>query len=207
MQRSKNTNHNYSYYWVYKPFQMLSQFTREGKYDSLVDLDYNFEKDVYPVGRLDADSEGLLLLTNDPSVNHKLLSPQFHHEKKYWVQVDGTITKEAIEQLEKGVEIKAKGKTYHTQPAKVELLNENSITLIPDRVPPVRFRANIPTTWISVTLTEGKNRQIRRMTAKVGFPTLRIVRFRIEGLSLSHFNPGEVQEIERDEFYRLLKLK
>lgn len=207
MLRSNNINRDYSYYWVYKPFQMLSQFTREGKYNSLADLDYHFDKDVYPIGRLDADSEGLLLLTNDPSVNHKLLSPQFHHEKKYWVQVDGAITNEAIEQLEKGVEIKAKGKTYYTQPAKVKLLDENDVALIPDRDPPVRFRANIPTTWIRITLTEGKNRQIRRMTAKVGFPTLRIVRYSIEGLSLAYFNPGEVKEIEKDEFYRLLNLK
>lgn len=204
--RYKQVNKNYRYFWVYKPFQMLSQFSREGKYNSLEDLDFKFPKDVYPVGRLDADSEGLLLLTNDTTINHKLLSPKNNHIKNYWVQVDGNITSEAIHVLRSGVDINLKGKIYRTKKAEVELLPDDKIRLIPERNPPVRFRKNIPTTWINIELTEGKNRQIRRMTAKVGFPTLRIVRYSVEKLKLTSFESGRVEEVDKSTFYNLLNL-
>lgn len=181
------------YFLIYKPFGMLSQFSREGDHKTLADLDFKFAKDIYPVGRLDADSEGLLLLTNDSTLNHRLLNPKFKHERTYYVQVDGRITEEACQKLKEGVEISIDKKRHLTLPAKVEIL-DNEPTL-PERNPPVRFRKNLPTTWIALTLHEGKNRQVRRMTAAVGFPTLRLVRWAIGQTVLGDMKSGEVREI------------
>lgn len=154
-----------SYYIIYKPFNVLSQFSAvEGK-QTLADY-CKVEKDVYPVGRLDYDSEGLLILTNDTTLNHRLLNPSFQHQREYWVQVDGQITAEAIAQLQKSVNISIDGKIHKTLPAKA-LAFENE-PAVPERNPPIRFRKNIPTSWVSLTLTEGKNRQVRKMTAAVG---------------------------------------
>ncbi len=194
------------YYVVYKPYQMLSQFKKESdKHLTLKDLDYYFERDVYPIGRLDKDSEGLLILSNDKTLNHRLLDPQYKHQRCYWVEVEGIPSQEALEALRAGVEIKLPSKKkYKTLAAKVELLNE--VPSLPERVPPVRFRANIPTTWLALTLQEGKNRQVRKMTAKVGYPTLRLVRVQIEDLSLGNMQVGEVIEMNGNFLKNALKL-
>lgn len=186
----------YRYFAIYKPYGMLSQFTIESEgQSSLKHLGYSFPKDVYPVGRLDADSEGLLILTNDNSLKTRLLNPDDAHERTYWVQLDNDITPEAIAALENGVEIKVNKKPYFTRKVKVQkFLSPPSL---PERTPPVRFRKEIPTSWISITLTEGKNRQIRLMTAKVGFPTLRLIRIRMGNITLGEMQPGEVKEIEK----------
>ena len=190
----------YNYYIVYKPYGMLSQFTPEGNKPALGSL-LKFPLDCYPVGRLDADSEGLLLLTNDKKINQKLLDPKAGHKRTYLVQVDGAITEEAVEKLATGVEIKVEGKMYTTLPAVAERIEEPTL---PPRNPPVRFRKTIPTSWIRLTLTEGKNRQVRHMTAAVGFPTLRIVRVAMEKIELGTMNPGDVMEMKSTEIYEQL---
>ncbi len=145
---------NYRYFLIYKPFGMMSQFSKEGDKPTLADLPFQFPKDIYPVGRLDADSEGLLLLTNDSFLNNRLLNPKFKHQRTYFVQVDGQISIEAVQKLQKGVQISIDGKPHQTLPAKAELLvNEPPL---PPRNPPIRVRQNIPTTWVSLTLHEGK---------------------------------------------------
>lgn len=182
------------YFIIYKPYLVLSQFTKENdKHQTLKDV-FNVPGNVYAVGRLDNDSEGLLILTNDASLNHQLLNPSFKHEREYWVQVDGAITQQAMHELQKGVTINVDGKAYRTKPCKVRLLNEPAV---PVRNPPIRFRKNIPTSWISITLTEGKNRQVKKMTAKVGFPTLRLIRYRIEAINIEGMQPGDMIEVSK----------
>ena len=189
------------YYIIYKPYLVLSQFSAvEGK-QTLADY-FDVPKDVYPVGRLDYDSEGLLILTNDKQLNNRLLNPLFAHEREYWVQVDGAITNEAVEQLQKGVSINIDGKQYRTKPCKASLFSE--LPIVPERNPPIRFRKEIPAPWIKLILKEGKNRQVRRMTAAVGFPTLRLIRHRIEKLTLDGLQPGEIIEIEQEDIYKML---
>lgn len=189
------------YFIIYKPYNVLTQFSaHEGK-ATLADH-FHVPKDVYPVGRLDYDSEGLLILTNDTALNHRLLNPEHKHEREYWVQVEGSITKEAIDNLQKGVVISIDGKQYKTLPCRPSLFIEP--LLVYERNPPIRFRKNIPDSWISLTLTEGKNRQVRRMTAKVGFPTLRLIRYRIEKLTLENMQPGDIKELTKEEIYKAL---
>lgn len=162
-------------YIIYKPFGMLSQFTKEApQHVTLADLDFDFAKDVYPVGRLDADSEGLLLLTDDKSLNARLLNPRNKQPKIYWAQVEGAPTEQDLIPLRTGLSIKIKKKIHRTAPAKAELIVDNID--FPERNPPIRVRKSIPDTWVSLTLTEGKNRQVRRMFAAIGFPVLRLVR-------------------------------
>ena len=190
-----------NYYVIYKPFMVLSQFSAvEGK-QTLADY-FEVPKDVYPVGRLDYDSEGLLILTNDKQLNNRLLNPLFAHEREYWVQVDGAATQEAVEQLQKGVSINIDGKQYRTKPCKASLFEAPPI--VPERNPPIRFRKEIPAPWLRLQLKEGKNRQVRRMTAAVGFPTLRLIRYRIEKLTINHLQPGEMMEMEQKELYKML---
>ncbi len=178
---------------VYKPFGMLSQFTQEVEGQlTLADLDFSFPIDVYPVGRLDYDSEGLLLLSNDKSLTDKLLNPINEHNREYWVQVEGEITDEALCKLNNGVEINIKGKKYTTKPAQVQKI---APPVLPERNPPIRTRKMIPTSWVSIVLKEGKNRQVRRMTAATGFPTLRLVRARILNLTLEGLKSGSISEI------------
>jgi len=191
----------HQYYVVYKPFQVLSQFTSQEGKQTLKDF-FPVPGDVYPVGRLDFDSEGLLILTNDTALNHRLLNPRFAHEREYWVQVDGAITPEAIRTLESGVTITVDGKPYRTKRCIVQLFE--TPPAVPDRHPPIRYRANIPTTWIRMILTEGKNRQVRKMTAQAGFPTLRLLRHRIEKLELAGLKPGEMRSPNRKEMYSML---
>jgi 23S rRNA pseudouridine2457 synthase len=191
----------HQYYIIYKPFQVLSQFTSQEGKKTLKDF-FPVPADVYPVGRLDFDSEGLLILTNDTALNHRLLNPRFAHDREYWVQVEGAISPAAIRQLEAGVTITIDGKSYRTQPC--QSLAMGSSPQVPERFPPIRYRAQIPTSWIKMTLHEGKNRQVRKMTAQVGFPTLRLIRYRIEGLTIEGLGPGEMRMLDRQEIYSLL---
>jgi 23S rRNA pseudouridine2457 synthase len=187
------------YLLFHKPYGVLTQFTdADGDRPTL--KDYINVPTVYAVGRLDQDSEGLLLLTNNGLVQHKLSDPKFYHPKTYWVQVEGIPTNEAIAQLEKGVIIQ----DYKTRPARVKLLPEN-IDISP-RHPPIRFRASIRTTWIEITLTEGKNRQVRRMTAAVGFPTLRLIRVAIVGLSIQGLELGQWRDLTEMEIAGISKI-
>ncbi len=196
----------YRYLLFYKPYNVLSQFS-EKRPDSDAESanpspevpapvatlkDYIDVPDVYPVGRLDRDSEGLLLLTNDGPLQHRLSHPRFAHPRTYWVQVERIPTDAAIAQLQRGVTIQ----DYRTRPAQVRLLDSEPD--LPPRDPPIRFRKNVPTAWLEMTLTEGRNRQVRRMTAAVGFPTLRLVRVAIGHLRLEGLQPGEWREVTRE---------
>ena len=190
------------YYIIHKPYGMLSQFTREHEYPVLGDL-FDFPKDVYPVGRLDADSEGLLLLTNDKKVNNLLLDPLKGHTRIYLAQLDGTITDEAIVKLENGVTIRINNADHFTRPAKVIRKDDPGVV---ERVPPIRYRKSIPTSWIEITLKEGKNRQVRKMCAVAGFPCLRLIRIAIEDIFLGEMDPGAVMDLNKDIIYKKLRL-
>ena len=189
------------YYLIYKPYQVLSQFTSSDGKLCLKDI-LNVSKDVYPVGRLDYDSEGLLLLTNDTSINHQLLHPKFAHARTYWVQVDGAITSDAIESLSKGVTISVDGKTYETKKATLKILPDN--LLVPERNPPIRVRKSIPTSWVSIQLTEGKNRQVRKMFASVGFPVVRLIRSQIGQFSIAQMQPADCLSLSFEEVQNAL---
>ena len=189
------------YYLIYKPYQVLSQFTSSDGKLCLKDI-LNVPKDVYPVGRLDYDSEGLLLLTNDTSINHQLLHPKFAHARTYWIQVDGAITNDAIEALSKGVTISVDGKTYETKKAILNILPDN--LLVPERNPPIRVRKSIPTSWVSIQLTEGKNRQVRKMFASVGFPVVRLIRSQIGQFSIAQMQPSDCLSLSFEEVQNAL---
>ncbi|MBF2063288.1 MAG: rRNA large subunit pseudouridine synthase E [Calothrix sp. C42_A2020_038] len=176
------------YIIFYKPYGVLCQFTRDTPERKTLQ-DYIDVSDVYPVGRLDWDSEGLVLLTNHGQLQHRLSNPKFGHERSYWVQVERIPDQAALEKLRSGVEIQ----DYRSRSAKVQLLTEEPG--LPERDPPIRFRKNVPTAWLEITLSEGKNRQVRRMTAAVGFPTLRLVRFQIAHLTLENLNLGEWRDL------------
>lgn len=180
------------YFIVYKPFNVLSQFTSQEGKPTLKDF-FSVPPDVYPVGRLDFDSEGLLLLTNDKQVNHRLLDPKFSHQREYWVQVDGQIDDNALQHLRTGVTIKVDGKPYTTRKCQVDRFDTEPP--VPVRHPPIRYRADIPTSWIKIILQEGKNRQVRKMTAGAGFPTLRLIRHRIGQITLDGLEPGGMREM------------
>ena len=193
---------NNRYFVIYKPFGILSQFS--GEADTLKDV-ADFPPEVYPVGRLDKDSEGLLLITDDKSLNHYLLDPKFGHLRSYLAQVEGIPNEDAIRQLQSGTEINVDGRLYETKKAFAKILTEPP--LLPDRNPPIRYRKSVPDTWIQLTLTEGKNRQVRKMTAAVGFPTLRLVRWSMENLTIEGFTSGEVREFEKEEIYKGLNIQ
>ena len=178
-----------------KPFNVVTQFSAHEKYQTL--KDYIALPGFYPAGRLDTDSEGLLLLTNDGKLQAKISSPKFKLPKTYWVQVEGLIDRQAIDRLTRGVQLKE----FHTAPAIVASLAEP--TNLWQRIPPIRERKTIPTSWISITITEGKNRQVRRMCAAVGFPCLRLVRVQIGKYNLfSHQLPlGEWRSVAIGDLY------
>jgi 23S rRNA pseudouridine2457 synthase len=173
-----------------KPFGVICKFRPEAGKKTLAD--YIKVPDVYPAGRLDTDSEGLLLLTDDGALQARISSPKFKLPKVYWAQVEGVPTEEALVTLGRGVHLG----DFTTQPAEARLTEEPP-NLWP-RDPPIRYRAKIPTCWIELILREGKNRQVRRMTAKVGFPTLRLVRAAIGNVSVKNLPPGQWREIEVD---------
>jgi len=186
----------FDYYFFYKPFQVLSQFSEAADKKTLKDFFSNIKKEVYPVGRLDYDSEGLLLLTNDKKLNHLLLHPTFSHEREYWVQVEGIPDNAALHQLQNHIVIHVNGQDYTTKKAYASIMNPPPE--IPERNPPIRFRKNIPTSWLSLTLSEGKNRQVRKMTAAAGYPTLRLIRHRIGNFTTTGMQPGDIVHIRRE---------
>ncbi|MEL7476513.1 MAG: pseudouridine synthase [Cyanobacteria bacterium J06642_12] len=191
-----------------KPYGVLTQFTDSGSRQSgdgtASELRPTLKQfidvpDVYPVGRLDCDSEGLLLLTDDGRLASRLIHPQYGHERTYWAQVEGIPTPTAIQQLQDGVVVKG----YTTQQARVRAIAEPQL---PERSVPIRYRKSIPTSWLELCLTEGKNRQVRRMTAAVGFPTLRLVRSKLAFLTLEDLEVGQWRELTPAELKGLRSL-
>ncbi len=166
----------------HKPYGVVSQFTRENPSHRTL-AEFGFPPGVYPIGRLDLDSEGLLLLTDESELTQMLLNPKNAHPREYWVQVERIPKPEELRRLEKGVVIGG----YRTLPVKVKMINPN----VPPRNPPVRYRKSVPDCWLSIELVEGKNRQVRRMTAAIGHPTLRLIRVRIGQLHLGNIEEGK----------------
>ncbi|WKT83206.1 MULTISPECIES: pseudouridine synthase [unclassified Thermosynechococcus] len=188
---------NHRYILLYKPYRVLCQFQDQEGRSTL--KDYVPIPDIYPAGRLDYDSEGLVLLTNDGWLQHCLTDPRYGHPRTYWVQVEGEPNPAALTELAEGVVVQG----YRTRPAVVQVLEQEPS--LPPREPPIRYRRSIPTHWLSLTLREGRNRQVRRMTAAVGLPTLRLVRVAIANLQLSGLAPGEWREVlpqERQTLWR-----
>ena len=180
----------------------MSQFSNEDGNTGLRDAFPGLPKGIYPVGRLDLDSEGLLILTDDKSLNNKLLNPKHNHTRTYWVEVEGKPDSEAIEELKKGLDIKVNGKVHRTKSATVNVINP----VVRERNPPVNYQKHPKRTWIQMSLTEGKNRQVRRMTAKVGHPTLRLIRVSIQDLKLDPLESGEVKMVSKKLIYEKLRL-
>ena len=183
------------YLKIYKPYDVLCQFTDPEGRATL--KDFINVPGVYSVGRLDRDSEGLLLLTNDGALAHHLTDPRYAHPRTYWVQVEGEPSDEALKLLEKGVQLKD-GLTLPTTAIKLPQDPD-----LPPRSVPIRFRKNVPTSWLEFTLREGRNRQVRRMTAAVGHPTLRLVRAFIGPISLGTLQPGQWNDLTPDELQSL----
>jgi len=174
------------YFVINKPYGVLSQFSDDKGRKTFKDI-FKFPKGVYPVGRLDMDSEGLLLLTDDKTLTDYLLNPVNKHEREYYVQVEGIPSKEDLDKLSKGILIEGKS----TLPAIAKNINYNA----EPRIPPIRFRKTIQESWISLILYEGRNRQVRKMTAKIGFPTLRLIRIRLKNIELGELKLGEFREL------------
>jgi 23S rRNA pseudouridine2457 synthase len=175
-----------------KPFSIVSQFSGDGS-NSRTLAEFNFPKNVYPIGRLDADSEGLLLLSDEPEWNEKLLHPRHAHEREYRAQVEKIPSPESLQKLEDGILIQGR----KTLPCRAWLPEPQPE--IPPRVPPIRFRKSVPDCWIGLELIEGKNRQVRRMTAAIGHPTLRLVRVRIGNFQLGDLPPGQWRNLNKQE--------
>lgn len=192
------------YFYIYKPYGMVTRFTSDVPSHKTLKQLYDFPSDVYPVGRLDKDSEGLLILTNDSSLNSRLLLPAYKHARTYYVHVEGIPSDSTLKMLRSGVDIRVNKKPYKTIPCQAEFASE--INWIKPRTPSIRERKNIPTTWLKLILNEGKNRQVRKMCAATGYPVLRLIRSEIESLSVKNFKVGEVQEIDQDSLMKYLKM-
>ena len=199
-----------------KPYGVLSQFTGDGSPNRAL-AEFGFPKNVYPIGRLDADSEGLLLLSDEAHWNEKLLHPRHAHEREYWAQVEKIPTREALDQLQRGLVIQG----HKTLPCRAWLLEpqpeiikipppglsatlspsdgERGAPKIPPRIPPIRFRKSVPDCWIGLELVEGRNRQVRRMTAAIGHPTLRLLRVRIGSFWLGGLPAGQWRTLTEEE--------
>lgn len=190
----------WQYVLFYKPYGVLSQFTDRQETSRPTLKEFIPIPDIYPVGRLDRDSEGLLLLTSHGRLQHQLCNPKFGHPRTYWVQVERIPDADALKKLERGVTIR----NYRTRPAQVALLS--APPLLSPRIPPIRFRKQIPTAWLTMTLHEGRNRQVRRMTAAVGFPTLRLVRIAIAHLQFDGLQPGQWRHLSSTEIKTLQSL-
>jgi 23S rRNA pseudouridine2457 synthase len=184
------------YLLFYKPFGVLTQFTDRSVPPRPTLANYISVPGVYAAGRLDADSEGLLLLTDDGPMKYLFLQPEFAHRRTYLVQVEGVPSESALAALRDGVMVQGDW----TRPAEARVIPEPEL---PPRVPPIRHRAAIPTVWLELTLTEGRNRQVRRMTAAVGLPTLRLIRWSMENLSLAGLAPGEWRRVQPAELVKL----
>lgn len=182
-----------------KPYGVICQFSPNPPYQSL--KDYVHIPGVYPAGRLDTDSEGLLILTNDGKLQAKISDPKYKKFKTYWVQVEGNPTEEQLEQLRKGVDLGE----FVTAKAEVHIIAEPAGLW--ERVPPVRFRKTVPTSWLELSISEGKNRQVRRMTAKVGLPTLRLIRSSIGGIALGDLKVGNWREMSYLDFIKQFNKK
>jgi len=205
-----------------KPFGVLSQFTGDGSPNRAL-AEFQFPKNVYPIGRLDADSEGLLLLSDEPAWNERLLHPRHAHEREYWAQVERIPTPESLQQLGLGISIQGRktlpcrawllepqpevSNVAASRQSAANCLSEETAALcrdaatltIPPRVPPIRFRKSVPDCWLGLELIEGKNRQVRRMTAAIGHPTLRLLRVRIGGLKLDDLAVGKWKILSAEE--------
>lgn len=176
----------------HKPYGVLSQFTPDGSSNRTL-MEFDFPKSVYPLGRLDADSEGLLLLSDEAGMNARLLDPKRAHQRCYWAQVERIPTVESLKKLEHGLSIQG----YQTRPARSWILDPQPIVF--PRDPPIRVRKTVPDCWIALELIEGKNRQVRRMTAAIGHPTLRLIRLRIGNFKLGDLPVGVWRELEAHE--------
>ena len=197
----------YRYFLLHKPYGVLSQFTHEGGHKSLADIEFEISlNDVKSVGRLDTDSEGLLLLTNDKRLNSEILSPERGHPRTYHAQVEGAPDFKDIRFLQNPIDLlkKLKAKNLQQDLCKADILIPAPGASLKE--PPIRVRKTVPDSWISLSLTEGKNRQVRKMTAKAGFPTLRLIRVSIGPFKLDHLKSGEVREVYFEEIEKLLEL-
>lgn len=185
-------------YALNKPFGILSQFSSEGNHPGILSLQLNLPKDVWPIGRLDRDSEGLLLLTDDMRLRQQLTDPKENSRKTYWVQVEGAPTEETLERFQQPMLLRIKKQEIRTKLARVSVMDEPEVW---DRTPPIRHRLSVPTSWIALELKEGKNRQVRRMTANVGHPTLRLIRAEVGDLTLKGLglSPGEVIQLKPEQ--------
>jgi 23S rRNA pseudouridine2457 synthase len=177
-----------------KPFGVLSQFTGDGSKNRPL-AEFGFPKNIYPIGRLDADSEGLLLLSDEAKWNEKLLHPRHAHEREYWAQVERIPTPENLKKLERGILIQGR----KTLPCRAWILEPQP--KIPPRIPAIRFRKSVPDCWIGLELIEGKNRQVRKMTAAIGHPTLRLIRVRIGNFWLGGLMPGQWRALNSEETF------
>lgn len=193
---------NLRYFIINKPCKILSQYTDEAGNKGLGSI-FKIPKDIYSVGRLDLDSEGLLILTNDKKLNYALLNPEKEHKRTYHVEVEGIPSPSTLKALSDGLSIIIDGKPYQTKKAEVRVLINYQLT---ERTPPVNRIKHPETSWIELILTEGKNRQVRKMTAKVGHPTLRLLRVAIEDLVLHPLMPGQIVMISKKVLYKKLKL-
>jgi 23S rRNA pseudouridine2457 synthase len=181
----------------HKPYGVLSQFTPDGSPNRTL-AEFGFPKGVYSLGRLDADSEGLLLLSDEPELNAALLNPRYAHEREYWVEVERIPTPDALGRIEAGVNLQGRV----SLPCRARILEPQPE--IAERDPPIRFRKTVPTCWLAMNLVEGKNRQVRRMTAAIGHPTLRLIRWRIGLFELGVLAPGTWRKLTADDRKRVL---